>query len=232
MALPRLNAEPKFRITIPSTGKNTRFRPFLVKEEKVLMLAMESKDERLMLDAVADTIVACIEDEIDKRKLTTFDIEYLFTKIRAKSVGEVSRVSIKCSKCEHENEIGINIDEVKMQVKQTDSMIKLEDNLSLEMKWPTLEDLMQLPKEISAANILTMLRIAMVAIHTDEERIDLNESSDQEVEEFIESMNTQQFAKVRDYMDSLPALRHKVEFDCTNCSEHNELTLEGMQSFF
>lgn len=232
MALPKLNAEPKFRITIPSTGKNTRFRPFLVKEEKVLMLAMESKDERLMLDAVADTIVACIEDEIDKKKLTTFDIEYLFTKIRAKSVGEVSRVSIKCSKCEHENEVGINIDEVKMQVKQTDNMIKLEDNLSLEMKWPMLEDLMQLPKEISVENILTMLRIAMVAIHTDEERIDLSESSDQEVEEFIESMNTQQFAKVRDYMDSLPALRHKVEFDCASCSEHNELTLEGMQSFF
>lgn len=232
MALPRLNTEPKFRINIPSTGKQSRFRPFLVKEEKVLMLAMESKDERLMLDAVADTIVACIEDDIDKSKLTTFDIEYLFTKIRAKSVGEITRVNIKCQNCEHENEVGINIDEVKMTVKQNESMIKLDDGITLEMKWPTLEDIINAPTEMDIKSIFTMLRIAMMAIHTNDERIDLAEYSDKEVEDFIESMNTEQFNKIKEYMEAIPTLKHKVEFDCVSCQTHNELTLEGMQSFF
>ena len=232
MSLPQLNSEPKFRITIPSTGKETRFRPFLVKEEKVLLLAMESKDERQILDAVGDTIIACLEEPIDKGKLTSFDIEYLFTKIRSKSVGEVVHVGIECTECKESNEIDIDVDQIKIPVKSTDMKIVITEDYTLEMRWPTLEGIMAMPTESTTENMLSMLRIAMVALHTPDDRIDLGDYSDQEIEAFIESMNTNQFAKIRDFMDSMPSLKHKVEFDCVKCNHHNDRVLEGMQSFF
>ena len=232
MALPNLNSEPKFRITIPSTGKQTRFRPFLVKEEKVLLLAMESKDEKQILDAVGDTIVSCLEEPVDRDKLTSFDLEFMFTKIRAKSVGEVATVGVECGSCKHTNEVGINVDDIKLPVKKTDMKIVITEDYTLEMKWPTLGDIAKMPTETSTENMLSMLRVAMVALHTPEERIDLSEYSDAEIESFIESMNTTQFGKIRAFMDNVPSLKHEVEFSCSKCGEHNVRTLEGMQSFF
>jgi hypothetical protein len=232
MALPNLNSEPKFRITIPSTGKQTRFRPFLVKEEKVLLLAMESKDERLIIDAVADTIISCIEEPVDKGKLTSFDLEFLFTKIRAKSVGEVAKVGVECSECKEQNQVDISVDDIKMPVQKTDMRIDITDEFSLEMKWPTLNDIMSISTDDKTENILSMLRVAMVALHSPSERIEFSEYSDSEIEKFIESMNTTQFAKIRNFMDSIPSLKHDVEFDCTACGHHNMRKLEGMQSFF
>ena len=232
MSLPQLNSEPKFRIKIPSTGKETRFRPFLVKEEKVLLLAMESKDERQILDAVGDTIVSCLEEPIDKGKLTSFDIEFLFTKIRSKSVGEVVRVGVECSECKESNEIAINVDDIQLPIKNTNMKISITDEYTLEMRWPTLDGIMNMPAESNTQNMLAMLRIAMVALHTPETRIDFSEYSDEEIEAFIESMNTNQFAMIRDFMDSMPSLKHEVKFECTSCSHHNDRVLEGMQSFF
>lgn len=232
MALPNLNSEPKFRITIPSTGKQTRFRPFLVKEEKVLLLAMESKDERQIIDAVADTVVSCIEEPIDKGKLTSFDLEFLFTKIRAKSVGEVAKVGVDCGECKEQNQVDINVDDIKMPVHKTDMRIAITDEFSLEMKWPTLNDIVSMSGDQQTENILAMLRVAMVALHTPSERIDFSEYSDSEIETFIESMSTSQFAKIREFMDNIPSLKHDVQFDCIKCGHHNMRKLEGMQSFF
>jgi phage FluMu protein Com len=232
MALPRLNTEPKYTIVIPSTGKQTRFRPYLVKEEKVLMLAMESQDEKQILDAVADTIIACVEDDIDKKKLTTFDLEYLFTKIRSKSVGEVAHIGLKCSECSETNEVDINIDSVEMKVSKSNHMIEITDEYTLEMKWPTMSDIMGLPKEANPQTMLSMLRVAMVALHTQDERLDLTEHSDQEIEDFLESMNTDQFTKIKDFVDNLPKLKHEVDYKCMKCGHDNHMVLEGMQSFF
>jgi len=112
MALPKLNDKPLYSITIPSTGQNVRFRPYLVKEEKILMMAMETKDPRAGVDAIIDTIVSCIDEPIDRKSLKIFDVEYLFIKIRGKSVGEVSKVSMKCKACEELNDVDINLDEI------------------------------------------------------------------------------------------------------------------------
>jgi hypothetical protein len=232
MSLPQLNSEPKFRIKIPSTGKETRFRPFLVKEEKVLLLAMESKDERQILDAVGDTIVACLEEPIDKGKLTAFDIEFLFTKIRAKSVGEVVHVGVECNSCKETNEIDINVDDITLPVNNTNKKIQITQDYTLEMRWPTLDGIMSMPTESTTENMLSMLRIAMVALHTPEARMDLSEYTNEEIESFIESMDTNQFAKIREFMDNMPSLKHKVMFDCIKCGHHNDRLLEGMQSFF
>ena len=232
MALPKLNTEPKYRITIPSTGKQTRFRPYLVKEEKVLMLAMESKDEKQILDAVADTIVACVEETIDKRQLTPFDIEFLFTKIRSKSVGEVVHLNMKCTECTKETPVDINVDDIAMPVKKPQTMIDITDDIQLEMKWPTLEGILRMQDDHTTENMLAMLRVAMVAVHTQDERIDLTESTDAEIEEFLESMNNNQFGKIREFMDNMPSLKHTVDFKCGSCGHENSILLEGMQSFF
>ena len=110
MALPKLNDKPKYEMKIPSTKEEVRFRPFLVKEEKVLMIAMESEDTRQILNAVVDTLDACIEGGVNKTKLTTFDVEYMFTKLRSKSVGEVATLAIECSHCNTKNEVTANLE--------------------------------------------------------------------------------------------------------------------------
>ena len=112
MALPKLNDKPKYEIVIPSTQEKVRYRPYLVKEEKVLMLAMESQDQLQMFEAIADTIEACLEEPINKRTLTSFDVEYLFINIRSKSVGENIKITLPCEKCEHENELNIPLNDI------------------------------------------------------------------------------------------------------------------------
>ena len=118
MALPVLNEAPKYQMNIPSTGQTVRFRPFLVKEEKVMMVAMESENPSDILNTVTDTISACVIDELDTSKLTTFDVEYCFLKIRSKSAGEKADMIFKCEKCESENEVSINIDDLRSLVKK------------------------------------------------------------------------------------------------------------------
>ena len=114
MALPKLNDTPKYSVKIPSTQKTVRFRPFLVKEEKVLLLAMESDDTKDIVLAILDTISACVADNIDVKKLTTYDVEYLFTQIRAKSVGETTSVSIECESCKEKNQVTVDINSIQV----------------------------------------------------------------------------------------------------------------------
>src|SRR6056300_818118 len=118
MALPKLNETPKYEVEIPSTGKTVRFRPYLVKEEKVLMMAFESGDQKAALRAIVDTIEACIVDKIDATNLATFDVEYLFTQIRSKSVGESSTLMIKCKECEKQNEYKFDVSQVNVNVEK------------------------------------------------------------------------------------------------------------------
>ncbi len=117
MALPKLNDKPKYELTIPSTGKKVKYRPYLVKEEKILMMALESGDKHSALNAVIDTIEACVSDKVDRTQLALFDIEYMFIMIRSKSVGEISEVGIKCASCNAVNEISIQLDNVKLKAR-------------------------------------------------------------------------------------------------------------------
>ena len=113
MALPKLNDAPKDEVIIPSTKQEIRFRPFLVKEQKILLMALETKDEKSVLSAITDTLTSCIIDDINISRLTSFDVEYLFTQIRAKSVGETANMIFKCTECEAENEVDLKLDDIK-----------------------------------------------------------------------------------------------------------------------
>ena len=141
MALPRVNSSPKYDTMIPSLNKTVHYRPYLVKEEKVLMMALESNDNKQMLNAVVDTIQSCVTEDIEREKLTSFDVEWLFTKIRSKSVGETSKVSIKCESCDTENEVTIDLNQLKLTEIKEPEVIKLTDQISIKMKYPKYDQL-------------------------------------------------------------------------------------------
>ena len=234
MALPKLNDTPKYSVDIPSMKKTVKFRPFLVKEEKVLLLAMESDEEDQVLGAILDTIQACIMDDINITQLTTYDIEYLFTKIRGKSVGESTQVKLKCEACETENVVVIPLDDIKVVGDDVDPIIELQPGMQLEMRHPAYYELKNdehIQSGETAAATFAMIRHCLKSIKTEDNIINLKDESVKEVDEFIESMNTEQFEKVREFVETIPAMKHDVEFDCS-CGHHNKIELKGMQSFF
>jgi len=235
MALPRLNDSPNYDLIIPSMKKSVSFRPFLVKEEKILLMALESDDQKQILNTVIDTIKACVTEDIDTTRLTTFDIEYMFLKIRAKSVGETSTIVMKCNECESSNDITLNIDDVEIEVPDISNTIELDNQISLEMKWPTFDSIVRgdiLSSESSVDQIFGLIRSSIDVIKTNEERFSAKDQTAQELDSFIESMNNQQFTKVREYVEKMPKLTHDVAFSCKKCNHQNNIVVEGMQSFF
>ena len=231
MALPRLNSEPKYELIIPSLNKKVKFRPFLVKEEKVLMIAMESGDQKDALNAILDTISVCIQDKIDLNALTTFDVEYLFLQLRAKSVGETAKLSIKCEKCGTPNPVSIKLDDLNIELPDVESKIQLDSNISVELQWPPFKGLTEMDSNNSTESAFGMMANCIKTIYTQDERINASEVAKEELKEFLESMNTEQFSKLRDYIDKIPKLKHDVSFCCKNCASANTITLEGVESF-
>tara|TARA_Y100001958_G_C21189807_1_gene518162 strand:+ start:237 stop:950 length:714 start_codon:yes stop_codon:yes gene_type:complete len=237
MALPKLNDMPKYSVTIPSLNEEVRVRPFVVKEEKVLLIAMESKDTKQVAHAIIDTISSCIQDDFDVKRLTSYDVEYLFTQIRGKSVGEQTKVGITCPDCETENDLEINLSDIKIVGEVPDSKLKLNDDITLEMKSPTYLQVAENEKIIgknatSMDRLFGLIIASMDAVMTEDERTSFRDVPYEESVEFLESMNTAQFAKIREYMESQPSLKHDIEYDCGGCGKHQKLTLEGMNDFF
>jgi len=234
MALPKLNDKPKYEVVIPSTQKTVRYRPFLVKEQKVLMLAMESQDQKQILSSITDTISSCVEEDISVNKLTTFDVEYIFTQIRAKSVGETATVGIDCEKCEHNNEVVIKIDEIKIDVPQKIKKIKLNDKYSVTMRYPSYQFMLQddVINGSSVEQLYSAVRMCLDYLETDEERINFDEETKEEVEQFLDQLDTNQFNEIMEFVNSLPKLTHDVNFKCESCGSDNKIVLEGIKDFF
>ena len=235
MALPQLNDSPKYELVIPSTKQKVRFRPFLVKEEKVMMMAMESENQTDILNTIVDTIKACVVDPIDTRKLTTFDVEYSFLQIRSKSVGESVTLNLSCTECEHENEIKINLDDIKVDVPELNNIIEITDQISVELNWPTFNGVIDggaIDANSNVNQMFAVIRESITAIITEEERFAANDHTKEELDNFVESMNPDQFAKVKEYIEAMPQLKHDVKFKCSACDHDNNRLVEGMQSFF
>ena len=236
MALPKLNDQPKYELVIPSTQQKIRFRPFLVKEEKVLLLAMESNDQNLILASITDTIEACVIDKIDAAKLTTFDIEYVFTQIRSRSVGEVATVLVNCSECETPNELKIPLDAITVTKSSVSNMVKLTDSITLELQYPSYKtitaDSSMLQENAGAEATFKMIKSCMKAVLTEDERVLMSEEDPESVDAFLNSMTTSQLDEIRKFIEDMPNMYHNAEYTCTECAHDNKLTLEGMQSFF
>ena len=231
MALPILNEVPRYSLKIPSTGKLLKYRPYLVKEEKILLLAKESQDQEQIMDAVSDTVLACTDQKAQLTKLTTFDLEYIFVKIRAKSVGENVDLVLPCPECKATNEASINLDEVTCPVDaQVKNIIDIDDNVSVEMKYPSYGNLEN--AEDATENAFNIMASCLNAVITKEERIDVSDESKDTVLKFLESMTSVQFAKLSTFVRSMPQVEHHIIFDCAECGHHNDIEVKGMQSFF
>lgn len=235
MALPKLNTLPKYETVIPSTGVPVRFRPYLVKEEKVLLMAFEQNDPIAAMKAIIDTIVACVDNDIKKSDLATFDVEYLFTQIRAKSVGEKSQVNVKCKECEHLTLNEVDLSSVQVDVVDPEeTSVDLGDDIVVELKYPSAYDLISLQDgESSASDTLVATIVASIkGIQTEEERIDTSDVSKTELKEFVESMTGAQFKSVSEWVGKIPAMEKEIEFNCEKCDAKNSQTLRGLVDFF
>ena len=236
MALPKLNVTNTYRLTIPSTGVEVTYRPYLVKEEKQMMIANETGDQKQMMEVMAKTISACVEENIKVKELTTFDVEYIFTQIRGRSVGETADITISCgdAECGHRSEVNINMTEAEVDMKKTDSLIELTDSISVEMKYPAYGDVITNFKEgdESVEFGFTMLARSIEAVLTEEERIILKDLPVKEVKDFIDSMTRQQFEKVGEFLNDIPKLSLDVEWNCEKCGKENKHELTGLQDFF
>ena len=235
MALPKLNTTvPKYKILVPSLNKEVTVRPFLVKEEKVLLIALESQDPQQIAMSMLDVVRGCIIDEIDASKLTGYDVEYLFLQLRAKSVGETTKVNLKCEKCQGETEVDIDLTKIKMSGQTKDNQIKITDNITVEMQHPTFSSMMRNEKALgtnTTEQAFALIKESVVCVMTEEERIPMSETRHEEFQEFLESMTQEQFGRVREYVESIPKLTHTAGYTCSHCNAKNEMLLEGMQSF-
>lgn len=239
MALPRLNEFPQYELVIPSTQQKAKYRPFLVKEQKVLMMALESQDQKQVLNAIMNCIDACVED-ITIKNLATFDVEYMFTQIRSKSVGESTTVTLPCKSCEERTPVKINLDEVKLSSGQIDlskKHIQLTPDIAVELKYPSYDEFLQ-SNSIIEGNTSSQLIYDMMAscidavIINDEDRIAIRDESAEEVENFINSLSGEQFEKIMEFVDSIPKISMDVEYNCESCNEPNKQKLEGLIDFF
>ena len=232
--LPRLNATPSHELTIPSTKQVINYRPYLVKEEKILLLAFESKDQKTALKAMINTIEACVSEKIDVSRLTMFDVEYMFTQIRSKSVGESTKISVKCSECSHENEVSVELASVNVEVPDIDNRIKISDEIIVEVRYPSFQVFIDNWQEEMKEAELTykIVNHCIGAVITEDTRIDASDVSEEEIAMFVESMNAQQFKMLTDYVATMPTMKKDILFACSSCSHDNKQTLAGISDFF
>jgi len=238
MALPKLNNDnPIYEMVIPSTKKTVKFRPFLVKEQKNLLIALESQDSKQILNSMLSCLQSCVSD-INVKDLSTFDVDYMFTKVRSKSVGETSNISSRCSNCEHENSVSIDLSQIEINVDDiASSTIPLNDTVSVKMKYPTYEDMINNEKIFSDdSRVVDVLFETVVAcihsVQTEEENIMIKDEPREEVERFMSSLTNEQLNRITTFVDSMPILTHTIEYDCKSCNQHNKIELKGLQDFF
>lgn len=232
MSLPSLNDKPEYTLTVPSNGKKVNYRPYLVKEEKVLLMAAESKDENEIIRAIENTVGACVDDSIDVSQLCTFDLEYIFLQLRSKSTGENSEILIKCQSCDEKNEVIVPLGEVECTGSTRESnIIELTKEISLEMRYPSYRDMNLSSNNEDKFGFEVILR-CIEAVLTEEERIVIGEEKTEDVEKFVESMTQEQFKKIIDFIQGMPSLTYDLNFICQSCGAANEREIRGIQSFF
>ena len=232
--LPKI-ATPKYDMIVPSTGESITYRPYLVKEEKILLIALESQDPESVETAVLDIIKACIESPIDIKKLTTFDVEFIFVTLRSKSVGEGIKINPPCEHCEAPNEVKINLDDVKVAnlEEEVDKHFKLTDDISIDLKWNTMDDRLDPGEKTSETDtIINMVAHSIETIYSGETIYAAKDVSKKELQTFVESLNSDQFTEIVNILGKAPYLSYDIKFDCKECKKENVIELRGLTDFF
>ena len=237
MPLPKIST-PTYELVLPSSNKKIKYRPFLVKEEKVLIIALESQDQKQIANAVKSIITSCILSRgIKVEKLSTFDIEYLFLNIRGKSVGEDIEVMVTCpDDGKTQVPMSINIDSI--QVKKSDEHnpdIKLDDQFTLRMRYPSLSEFIKsnfTMEDMKVDDTFELIASCVDQVYSEEESWTQEDCTKKELVDFIEQLNSSQFKQIEKFFDTMPKLSHTVKVTNPNTKVESEIVLEGLQNFF
>ena len=238
MPLPKIST-PTYELELPSTGKTIKFRPFLVKEEKLLVLALESDDTKEITNAIKAVLKDCIQTRgVKVDTLPTFDIEYLFLNIRGKSVGEDIEVSVLCpDDGETYADVQINIDDIKVtKDKDHSNQIKIDENLMMEMKYPSLNQFIKNNFDFNNENQVDqsfdLIASCIDKVYNQDEAWTTDDFTKKEVVDFLEQMNSTQFKQIESFFTTMPKLSHEVEVVNPKTKKKNTVVLEGLASFF
>ena len=237
MALP-MNETPVYTLEIPSTKTKVKYRPFLIKEEKALLIAQQSEDSIVMVDTLKQVVKSCLKDNVDVDEFATFDLEYVFTQIRAKSVGEIIDLKIRCDDCTDEKAIAtVFVDLTKLKVDISpdhNNKINLFDDVGIVLKYPTI-DVIKLFEALDTNNLDQVFDVIVNCIDyifTDKEVFYAKEQSKEELVEFLNNLTSDQFERVQKFFETMPRLKQEIEYVCPVCSKKHQRVLEGLQSFF
>jgi len=230
MALPKIDT-PVFMIDLPSTKETIRYRPFTVREEKILLMASQSGEEKDITNAVEQILTNCILDDINIKNLATYEVEYLFLNLRSKSVNNIIELKIIDDEDENEYEITIDLDEVKIQESERTNVIEINDTISLIMKDPNYDSVKKMGKKSEDQVMTSMLIDCIDQILVDDDVILLKDHTKKEQEEFINSFSSKDMRKLEAYFNSMPKLSHEVSYTREDGTVVTK-TLEGLQTFF
>jgi len=243
MALPKIDV-PIYDVKLISTGKKVRFRPFTVKEEKLFLMASESSDSESIITAITQVLNNCVLDDVDIESLPLFDVEYLFLNLRARSISEVVNLKYKCNnkvtneegdekKCNNEVQLDVNILEIEPQNNPTHtSKIELSSNLGIVMKYPKMSFMNNMDSKDEFDAILNIIVDCIDYIYDEDNVYYAKDTDRKELVEFVESLQSKDLDKIKQFFDTMPKLKKKMDFKCNKCGYHENIELEGIQSFF
>ena len=229
MALPKLET-PTYELILPSTGEKIKYRPFLVREYKILLTALDSDSEDIHR-IVTELVDVCTFKKLKMDELANFDIELLFLNIRARSIGESTNLTLKCNSCD--NQIDFELDITKASIKKEadhSTKILISDTMGLEMRYPKFQEMLEIYQNFQSDKVVEMLCGCIKNVYTDEKLYE--DFTKEELVEFVNSFSKEQFEKIETFFLTMPRVYQHIEQDCPKCGAHNEMTLEGLQNFF
>jgi len=231
MPLPKIQT-PKYTLTVPSTGKDIQYRPFLVKEEKLLLVSQETDDPNQIIDAMKQIVENCTFGDINVNKLATYDLEYIFLNLRSKSVGETSTINIKCKECGELHEYVINLSNIKVTDGVTSADIKINDEVGITLKSIKVKDIKTITNADSTSNLNVAIRGVIDSIYDSNAVYDVADVPVEELDEFIDSLTHSALEDINEFISKQPVLKEDIKFKCNACGADNEFELRGFQSFF
>jgi hypothetical protein len=229
MTLPKLQT-PTYELILPSTGEKIKFRPFLVKEYKILLTTLDSENEEINR-VVTELVDACTFNKLKIDTLANFDIEYIFLNIRAKSIGEITNLLLNCNNCD--NQISFDLNLTKAEVEKTPehtAKINLTDKIIIEMRYPRFDEMIDIYQNFKSDRIVELLSTCIKAVYTEDMVYD--DYTKEELLEFVNSFSKDQFEMIENFFLTMPKLVQHIEQNCNKCGAHNEIKLEGLQNFF
>lgn len=231
MPLPILESA-KYTTIIPSTKKKIEFRPFLVKEEKILLIAQESNDSEQIVQALKDIISSCTFNKVDVDELATYDLEYLFLQLRAKSVGEIIDLGLKCGHCKSINQAQVDLNAVKVEGAndKIESKIELTDSIGIVLRPIPVSEIGKVTDKTE--DFVKMISLCIESIYDDSNVYHRSDVTEKELFTFIESLNHKQLKKIEDFITNQPKLAYTINYVCATCNKKNVINLEGLQDFF